>query len=99
MASILYSRPSCPGFDSQRSRNFFQRNVAEVNQWRCSEEIEEWHENVDCALLVLASGMLVVKKIFKKNLVVILPSLSSFSRDAPGVKIGSTSHTGQTNWQ
>ena len=67
MVSILSSGPSCPGLDSQRSRNFFLRNVAGVNQRRCLEEIEEWLENVDCAHLVLASGKLVIKKILKKT--------------------------------
>ena len=37
-------------------------DVAEVNQWCCLEESEQWLENVDRAHLVLASGKLVLQK-------------------------------------
>ena len=65
MVSILASRPNYPGFDSQLSQKNFRGknvNVAEVNQWPCLEESEQWLENVAQTHLVLASGQLVLQK-------------------------------------
>ena len=69
--SIRASGPSCPGFDSQGSRNYFCDltkfvAVTEVNQQRCLEESGQWLENVDRTHLVLASGKLVLQRILKK---------------------------------
>ena len=64
-ASILSSGPSCPGFDSGHSRDFFRGKivkVAEVNQRRCQEESGRLIENVDQTHLVLAGGELVLLK-------------------------------------
>ena len=50
MVSILAARPSCPRFDSQRSRNFFGGKiitVADVNQQRWLEESGQRLENFD----------------------------------------------------
>ena len=57
MVSIRDTRPSSPWFDSQEIVY-----VAEINQWRCSEESGQWLENVDQTHLVLASGKLVLQK-------------------------------------
>ena len=38
-------------------------DVAEVNQWRCSEESGHWPKNVDQTHLVLVSGKLALQKI------------------------------------
>ena len=57
--SRLASGPSCPGFNSQRSQNFFRgRNVdvAEINQRCCLEESEQCLENANRTYLVLANG-------------------------------------------
>ena len=62
MVSILASRLSCPGFDSQHSRNFFRGKIAEVNQRCCIEKSRQWLVNVDPPHLVLASGKLVLQK-------------------------------------
>ena len=65
MVSILASRPSRPRFDSQRSQKNSEEtivNVAEVNQRSCSEETEQWLENVDPTHRVLASGKLPLQK-------------------------------------
>ena len=39
-----------------------EKIVAEVNQWRCLEESEQWLDVVDRTHLVLASGKLVLQK-------------------------------------
>ena len=59
MFSILTSRPSCPGFNSQHSSFFSEEiigNSAKVNQQRCFVESGLWLENVDRTHLVLASS-------------------------------------------
>ena len=38
-------------------------DVAEVNQWRCSEESGQWPKNVDQTHPVLVSGKLALQKI------------------------------------
>ena len=58
--AALGSIPSVP----KKIRNFFA--VAEVNQQRCLEESGLCLENVDLTHLVLASGKLVLHKIFKR---------------------------------
>ena len=66
MVSILASRPSCPGFESQHSEIFFRGkivDVAESNQQRSLEESQQWLENVDQTYLGLASGKLALQKI------------------------------------
>ena len=65
MVSILASRPSCIGFDSQRSQKKFRGtivDVPEVNQWHCLEESGQWLENVNRTHLVVGSGKLVQHK-------------------------------------
>ena len=59
MVSVLASGPNCPVFYSRQFHNFFLRiffdffseekivHVAEVYQWHCLEESEQWLENVD----------------------------------------------------
>ena len=59
MISILASRPSCTGFNSQHSWDIFwwkNVSVAEVNQRHCLEESGQCLENVDRTHLRLASG-------------------------------------------
>ena len=58
MVFILISGPSCPGFDSQHSRNFKRGN----NCGRCPKETEQWLENVDRTYQVLASGNRALQK-------------------------------------
>ena len=57
MVSIRDTRPSSPWLDSQEIVD-----VAEINQWRCSEESGQWLENVDQTHLVPASGKLALQK-------------------------------------
>ena len=68
MVSTLASEPSCPGFDSWHSCNFFREkivDVATVKQW---SGLGQWLENVDQTHSVLLSGKLVLKKsLFMKN--------------------------------
>ena len=40
----------------------FRGKIVQVNNWHCFEKIGQWLENVDQALLVLASGTLVLQK-------------------------------------
>ena len=50
MVSILASRPSYPGFDSQGSQKFSEGkivDVPDVNQQSYFEESGQWLENVD----------------------------------------------------
>ena len=64
MISIL---ASYPGFDSQHLTKKFRGkivDIAEVNQWCCLEEREQWLEIVDWAHLVLDCGKLVLQKLF-----------------------------------
>ena len=62
-SSILASGPRYPGFDSQHSRTEEKfANDAEVNQWHCLEESEQWLETVDQTQIVQASGKLVLQK-------------------------------------
>ena len=63
MVSVLASKPSCPGFNSQIFSRGKIVDVAEVNKWPCLEKSRQWVENVDQTLLVLASGKLVLQKI------------------------------------
>ena len=65
IVSILASRPSSPGYDSQRSQTMFKEkivDVAEVKQWPCLEESGQWLENVHHTHLVLASSKQVLQK-------------------------------------
>ena len=59
MVSIFASKPSCPGFDFQRTRNILRGKivkVADVNQRRWLEESGQWLENDDQTHLVQASA-------------------------------------------
>ena len=60
MDSILASRPSCLGFDSQHSpKNFNGKKISdinEVNQKRRLEGSVQWLENCYRTHLVLANG-------------------------------------------
>ena len=59
MVSIPCFQTQLPRFKSKHAEIFFEEkfvDVAEVNEWRCFEESEQWLENVDRTHLVLASG-------------------------------------------
>ena len=61
------SHPAAPALmPSVPKKNFRVKimNVAEVNQWRCSEESGQWLNNVDRTHIVVASGKPVVQKCF-----------------------------------
>ena len=65
MVSILASRLSCPGFNSQHSPKKFRgknADVAEVDRRGCLEESRQWLEKVDLTYLVPASGIPVLQK-------------------------------------
>jgi len=71
MAQLLVNRPSCIGFNSQRSQFFFRGEIidfADVNQWPWLEESGQQLKNVDQTNLVLANGKSVLQKMFLKSL-------------------------------
>ena len=83
MVRIIASRPNCPLFDSERSRNFQRKNIAdvtEVYQRHCLEERRQWLENVDQTRLVLASGLLVL--VLQKSLVTLHDAVDDLPRMA-----------------
>ena len=66
MVRILATGPSCPSSDPSSPKIFSEEkivDVAEVNEWRCFEESEQWLENVDRTHLVFASGKLVLQNV------------------------------------
>ena len=82
MVSILASRPHCPRFDSQHSRNFFRGKklscVAEVNWRHFLEESGQWLENVHRTHLVLTSDRLVPQKNLLTQILVVFSLFGSF---------------------
>ena len=65
MISIIASRPSCPGFESQHCPKKFRGKFIDAAE-HCFEESGQRLENVDRTHLVLASGKLVLQKNISK---------------------------------